>query len=119
MVSMQTEERIGEAWRQHRMGNNPEAITIFREILSKRPDHLDAIYGLGLAQRTSGDVAGARESFNRALELTEEALMAKDRTSIIEGLASPQDLDSYQDDRFMMLQRMIGQRLEELDAIEV
>jgi tetratricopeptide (TPR) repeat protein len=117
MATMHTEERVGEAWKQHRMGNNDSALDIFRDILSKRPGHLDALYGLGLAQRAKGDVDGAAESFNKALNLANEALNAVDKTSIVDGMTSgANDLNTYEDDRFLMLQRMISQRLEELEV---
>ena len=118
MANMHTEERIGEAWKQHRMGNNDSAIDIFRDILSKRPGHLDALYGLGLAQRAKGDVDSAVESFNKAMQLAKEALNAVDKTSVVDGHSGTNDLDTYEDDRFLMLQRMISQRLEEREVAE-
>lgn len=115
MAHMHTEERIGEAWKQHRMGDNDSAMEIFKDILSKRPGHLDALYGLGLAQRASGNADGAVESFNKAMQLADEALSAVDKTSIVDGHSGTNDLETYEDDRFLMLQRMISQRLEELE----
>src|SRR5690606_16649524 len=114
--TMHTEERVGEAWKQHRMGNNDSAIDIFRDILNKRPGHLDALYGLGLAQRAKGDTDGAVESFNKAMQLAKEALSAVDKTSVIDGHSGSNDLDTYEDDRFLMLQSMIKQRLAELQS---
>jgi len=116
MATMHTEERIGEAWRQHRMGNNDAAIDTFREVLTKHPGHLDALYGIGLALRANGKDDDARESFNKALELAKEALSAVNKTSAIEGHSGNNDLDTYEDDRYLMLQFMISQRLEELDT---
>ena len=116
MSNMHTEERIGEAWKQHRMGNHDSAMEIFKDILSKRPGHLDALYGLGLAQRATGDGGAAVESFNKAMQLAQEALSAVDKTSVVDGHAGTNDLTSYDDDRYLMLQTMIKQRLEELEA---
>ena len=107
MASMQTEERVGEAWKQHRMGDNANAMNTFKDILSKHPGHLDALYGLGLAQRASGDADGAVESFNKAMQLADDALNAVDKTSIIDGHSGRNDLETYEDDRFLMLQKMI------------
>lgn len=115
MSAMHTEERIGEAWRQHRMGNHDAAVTGFRDILAKHPGHIDALYGLGLAQRANGDSDSARESFNKAIDLAKEALSAVNKTSEIEGHSGANDLDSYEDDRYLMLQIMLKQRLDELD----
>lgn len=116
MGTMHTEERIGEAWRLHRSGNNPAAMSLFQDILSKTPKHLDALYGLGLARRADGDATGARDAFQKALELAKEALSAEEEISAVDGRHGANNLDSYEDDRFMMLQRMIQQRLAELDS---
>lgn len=109
MATMHTEERIGEAWKQHRTGNNSEAISIFNDIVSKNAGHLDAHYGLGLAQRANGDTEASKESFNKALELAKEKLASLEN-------ASNNELEAYDGDRYLMLQKMIGQRLEELDV---
>ena len=116
MSTMHTEERIGEAWRLHRSGNNPAAIELFEEILAKTPKHLDALYGLGLARRANNNASGAREAFQMALQLTMEALKAEDEIYAVDGHHGSNNLDTYDDDRFMMLQRMIKQRLAELDS---
>ncbi|MGB7341718.1 MAG: tetratricopeptide repeat protein [Phototrophicaceae bacterium] len=116
MATMHTEERVGEAWKQHRMGNNSGAIEIFQDILSQRPGHLDALYGLGLAQRAEGKLDLATETFNKAAQLNAEALAALETQSVVDGHKGNNDLDTYEDDRFMMLSRMISQRLEEIEA---
>ena len=116
MSTMHTEERIGEAWRLHRSGNNPAAIELFEEILAKTPKHLDALYGLGLARRANDDATGAREAFQMALELAQEALKAEDEIYAVDGHHGANNLDTYEDDRFLMLQRMVKQRLAELDS---
>lgn len=112
MATMQVEERIGEAWKQHRMGNNPAAIEIFEEILKNRPDHLDALYGLGLSRRANGETAWAVEAFKKALMLATEALNTEEKKAPMSG----NNLETYDDDRYMMLSRMIKQRLAELDS---
>lgn len=114
MATMHTEERIGEAWRLHRNGDNQAAIDIFKDILSKTPNNVDANYGLGLALRAKGDKAAAAEAFQRALKLVEEALNAVNTTSSADGHLGGNDLDTYEDDRYMMLTKMIKQRLAEL-----
>ena len=110
MSTMHTEERIGEAWNQHRTNNNPAAIEIFQEILSSQPKNIDALYGLGLAQRANGENGAAVASFQQALKFAEEGL--HENTSMLEGAGN--NLDTDQDDRFMMLIRMTKQRLAEL-----
>jgi NAD(P)H-hydrate repair Nnr-like enzyme with NAD(P)H-hydrate epimerase domain len=113
---MHTEERIGEAWRLHRSGNNNASIKIFEEILDKTPNNIDALYGLGLARRAEGNNSGAIEAFKAAQTRAKEALDAIDVTSGVDGHHGANDLDTYEDDRFLMLQRMIAQRLEELES---
>lgn len=114
---MHTEERIGEAWRLHRNGDNVNAEKIFREILEKTPKHLDALYGLGLVRRAGGDSGGALEAFQSALQLAKDAFEAVDTASVVDGNHhGTNDLNTYEDDRFLMLQRMIQQRIDELGA---
>ncbi len=114
MATMHTEERIGEAWRLHRNGDNAGAEKIFREILDKAPKHLDALYGLGLARRANGNPSGAAEAFQAALQLAKDAYNAVDTQSVIDGVNGGNDLGTYEDDRYLMLQRMIQQRITEV-----
>lgn len=100
-----SEQRIGEAWKQHRMGNNDSAVQAFRDILNSNPGDIDALYGLGLAQRAGGDGDGAVETFNKALTVAQEGLDINSNNN---------NLNTTQDDRFLMLHQMISQRLEEL-----
>ena len=100
------------------MGNNSQAIEIFKDILSKRPGHIDALYGLGLAQRDDGNLDHAAESFNKAAQLAQETLDAVDKTSMADGHQGANDLDTYEDDRYLKLTRMIQQRLEEIEAAQ-
>jgi Flp pilus assembly protein TadD len=111
MATIHTEEQIHEAWQQHRMNNNSAAIEIFQDILKSQPKDLDALYGLGLAQRSNGDMSKAIVSFEKALGLAQDGLDAIDNTSILEG---GNNLATDQDDRFLMLITMTKQRLAEL-----
>lgn len=106
MATMRTEEMIGQAWRKHREGRNNEAIQEFKEILQKTPDNVDAHYGLGLAQRAEGNTEDAGVSFKKAFDLTQNALKAVRTTASTEGVHGANDLESYADDRYMMLDRM-------------
>lgn len=115
MSKIHSEEKISEAWRLHRSGNNNSAIDMFRDILDKTPRNVDAWYGLGLARRGENDTEGAREAFQQGYDIARETLNAVDDTSAAEGHRGSNDLASYTDDRFLMLSRMLKQRLEELD----
>lgn len=115
MATMHTEERIGSAWRKHRDGDYRGAMDIFDEILRKTPNNIDALYGMGLARYGNGDATGAVESFTKALELARASLRAIEVTSVVDGHRGSNDLDTYEDDRYLMLTRMISQRLTEIE----
>lgn len=114
MATMASAEQVGRAWRLHRDGDNAGAIGMFESILAANPDHVDALYGLGLAQRAAGDPYAAADAFRQALRAAEEALAAVKTTAQTEGNLGDNDLGSNIDDRYMMLTRMISQRLEDL-----
>lgn len=114
MSTMHTEERIGEAWRLHRVGDHAASIEIFQDILNKAPKLVDAHYGLGLAQRADQQNDAAISSFQEALRLAKDALKAVDTAAEADGHHGSNDLASYEDDRYLMLVRMITQRLAEL-----
>jgi len=100
MANESVAAQVGQAWFHHRQGNNDAAIDQFGRILRSNPDSIDANYGLGLANRAAGNYQAASEAFGRALELTDKA----EATSQEER------------DRYLMLSRMIRQRLEEIKA---
>lgn len=114
MATMHTEERIGEAWRLHRANDHDGAIKIFEDILERNSGNLDAHYGLGLALRSIGKTDDAVKAFQTALQLAKDALKAVDTTSSVDGHVGGNDLDRYDDDRYLMLNRMLRQRLSEL-----
>lgn len=92
-------EQFGRAWALHRQGQNDAAIKEFDALLQTSEDNIDAYYGRGLAERSSGRIEAARGSFEKCLEQI--------------GIA----LESAPDeDRFQMLQRMAAQRLNESKA---
>lgn len=114
MSTLHSSERIGEAWRFHRDGNNEQAITIFKDIIQTAPENVDALYGLGLAYKASNDMASAADAFQTALKIAEKAFNANKTTSEAEGHHGTNDLDTNEDDRFMMLTRMLKQRLADI-----
>jgi tetratricopeptide (TPR) repeat protein len=112
--------QIGKAWQSQHEGRNAEAIAEFNRILKEAPESVDAYYGLGLAQRADGQQEAAIKSFQKALALAKEAAskygVAQEE---IETQNREDNLlrNSGQDDRYMMLRRMIRQRLAELIAV--
>jgi tetratricopeptide (TPR) repeat protein len=91
--------QLGRAWALHREGRNELAIDEFNQLLREAPNHIDALYGLALAQRGTHMHDAARQTFERCLTLVNEALEQHPG-----------------EDRYEMLQRLIQQRLAELAA---
>ena len=116
MSAISSVEKVGQAWRLHRDGDSRGAIGMFNSIVEANPANVDAHYGLGLAHKAMGDNGAAREAFQKALDNTEQALSAVQTASHVEGHLGDNDLDSNFDDRYMMLTRMLKQRLEDVGA---
>ena len=116
MSTLPTTERVGRAWRAHRDGNNTEAIELFEDVIGTSPENVDAHYGLGLAHKADGNRSASIAAFQTALDLAQQGLNAVQTTSHVEGHHGANDLDSSDDDRFMMLTRMLKQRVEDLQG---
>lgn len=114
MSTLPSAEKIGRAWRLHRDGDNQGAIRLFDEVIAASPDSVDAHYGSGLAHKATGDLAAASVSFQQALAISERALSAVNVTSQAEGQHGANDLETNFDDRYMMLTRMLKQRVEDV-----
>ncbi len=114
MASLPSAEKIGRAWRMHRDGDNHGALRLFDEVISASPDSVDAHYGMGLAHKASGDSQAAGASFQQALTIAENALEAVQVASHAEGQHGANDLETNIDDRYMMLTRMLKQRIEDV-----
>ena len=114
MSTIRIDERIGDAWGLHREGKNQQAIEAFKDVLNTAPTSVDAHYGLGLAQQADGQNEQALETFQKALELSTEAYQSSRNLAGAEGVPGENDLESIEDDRYMMLQRLIKQRITAL-----
>jgi tetratricopeptide (TPR) repeat protein len=109
--------QIGHAWRHQRNGEADKAIQEFERILQQNPDNIDALYGMGLAQRTAGHSEQAAKCFQQALELIEAGdltgrKLREDTANDVNDRIKP---NSPEEDRYMMLSRMLKQRLTELN----
>lgn len=62
-------EQVSEGWEMHVNNKNELAIAVFEKILSEDPDHMDALYGKGLAARALGQRDTAILSFQKVIEL--------------------------------------------------
>ncbi|MFW5691118.1 MAG: tetratricopeptide repeat protein [Chloroflexota bacterium] len=112
-VALEVLRAIGDAWALHRNNQNEEAIAQFRSILDKHPDLVDPNYGLGLAYRAVGNKEQAVQAFQRAYDLASQTLREIRAETEAEGVAIATNLGRTDDDRFMMLIRMLYQRLRE------
>ena len=90
-------EQLGRAWALHRKGQNDGAITEFNSLLQLSANNIDALYGLGLAQRSGHQLEAAQATFEKCL-------------AQIDALNKSQP----REDRYQMLQKMARQRLDEL-----
>ena len=105
---------VSNAWRYQREHQASTAVTEFEKILNQDAHNIDALYGLGLALRDSGKKEAAVEKFQQVLELVESAAVA--RRPVLTGQEEVRLANTPDDDRYMMLARMIKQRLTELKA---
>lgn len=97
MAQNEIAEKVGAAWGLLRQGNYDGAIAQFTALIRQEPNQIDAMYGLGLAQRSSGLKDAAVKTFEDC------------RATVNRALA-----ENPGDDKFEILQRMVSQRLSEL-----
>ena len=105
---------VSNAWRYQREHQASTAVTEFEKILNQDANNIDALFGLGLALRDSGQKAAAIEKFQQVLELVESAALV--RRPVSTGEDEIRVANTPDDDRYMMLARMTKQRLAELKA---
>ncbi len=111
---------ISQAWNYYRQGQPDTAIAEFERILNADRDNVDALYGIGLAQRAAGQYEAAVKSFETALHLVttiSNEQTATRREVYGDKLATQNDPSKPEDDRYMMLMRMLTQRLAESKAV--
>lgn len=114
MSALRREERVGQAWQFIRNRQYERALEAFNDVIRSMPDNVDAHYGLGIVQRALGDHKASIASYQKTLELAQNALKAVRTTSSVDGNTAANDLETQEDDRFLMLITMIKQRLAEL-----
>ena len=112
--SSNVSELVSQAWHHQRNGNTDTAIAEFEKIVNQHPRDIDAIYGLGLSQKTAGQHEAALKSFKTALELVEENKNSYEATR--DPSQDGENVRTPEDDRFQMLSRMVQQRLAELQG---
>lgn len=87
-------------------GDHAGAARAFEDVL--RIEAKMSCYGLGLAKRAAGDKSAAKASFEKAKSLAERNLAE------LRANNPSNDLKTSRDDRYMMLTRMLQQRLAEI-----
>lgn len=102
---------VSHAWRHQREHQASAAVPEFEQILKQDTNNIDALYGYGLALRDTGNTQGAITNFQKCLELVEAAAAARRPAKNEE---EHRVANTPEDDRYMMLTRMLKQRLSEL-----
>jgi cytochrome c-type biogenesis protein CcmH/NrfG len=100
MSNDQLANQLAQAWTFLQSGRGSEAQRAFQGILQNNTNDIDALYGLGLAQRMQKDAA-ARATFEQCLQNIESLKKNESKSN---------------SDRAQMLERIIKQRLSELGA---
>jgi tetratricopeptide (TPR) repeat protein len=118
MSSSSVVSQVGSAWGHLRQQNYRDAINEFETILKSAPEDIDAIYGLGLALKADGQNEAAIKSFQKAYSLAKIATTQVPEHHDIPDQGQLEDKLEIagQNTRYMMLTRMLKQRLTELKA---
>lgn len=103
MADNPIDKKIGLAWKSHRQGMQDQAILEFREILHQDPNHLDALYGLGLAQKASGKKDDAQETFEKLRQLLDDIMEEQEELPI-----------DQREERYVMISNMVRQQIDTL-----
>jgi tetratricopeptide (TPR) repeat protein len=118
MSSENLDTRIGHAWGHQRDGEYETAIKEFEQVLRQDPNNIDANYGMGLAHRSAGNFQEATLHFQRALDVVTErdsAGLAAREVAASQNEGQRIKPNTAEDDRYMMLTRMLKQRLVETE----
>jgi tetratricopeptide (TPR) repeat protein len=99
----QTEKLIGDAWTAHRSGQHEMALARFRQILTTEPENVDALYGLGLVQKKTGDRDGSNETFQKLQHILADLM--------------EHELTTGQRGRYFMLTNMVRQQLAQIGQL--
>ncbi len=100
MANQEYAQQLASAWSLHRQGQNEGAIREFSTLVQSSTDTIDALYGLGLAQRSAGQIEAAQATLERCLAQIVAALK-----------------EHPTEDRYEMLQKLASQRLAEIAAV--
>ena len=68
--------RFAEALEHHQHGRLNAAAQVYEDVLAERPDHVDALQGLGAVRLQQGDPAGATKCLRHAVALQPDRALA-------------------------------------------
>ena len=103
---------VAQAWNYHREGKAAAAVAEFEKVVQQYPQDIDANYGLGLSQKAAGQTAAAINTFKHTLEIISESQKKEDAQRNVDD----ENVRTPEDDRLLMLQRMVNQRLAETQS---
>jgi hypothetical protein len=89
--------QLGAAWEFLRQNKAADAVKAFETILTAHPTLIDGLYGMGLAHATNGQPDLAVKSFETCRHMAQRELEKHPGA-----------------DRYEMLERMCGQRIEDV-----
>ena len=107
----ETNTHISAGWAAHRSGDNQDALRHFEAALAVDNENIDAYYGIGLAKRDLGQLNEAKAAFEQSLLLT------RNKIEMAQPMNDGNAVNIPDIDRYMMLIRMIGQRLAEVKLL--
>ena len=78
MADSKLSVKLNEAWTHRVKHHHKEAETVFREVLTNYPDHVEALYGLAQALMEQGKDKDAIKSFKQAAKLLQDGALGDD-----------------------------------------
>jgi len=103
---------IADAWVNLRTGQMELALAGFDGVLMADSENLDALYGKGMVLRATGQTDAAVSIFRKVLDVSQQRLTELRAQHV--GHETAIGFENPEEARFMMLGRMIRQRLAEL-----
>jgi Flp pilus assembly protein TadD len=82
-----------------RAGRLTEADEIFRQVLARHPESVEALNGRGVVLAQRGDLPGAAGAFRQALQLRPQDVPARNNLDLVIALTGPTDRASQASDQ--------------------
>lgn len=89
------EDVLAQAQAAHRAGNLADAESMYRRVLNARPDHVEALYALGVLMAQSRRVRESLDLLNRASCLApEDARIGRNLALVLQAAGRPKDAEA-------------------------